>query len=504
MVGIRQIIVTVLIAMVMVACSSGSLIEGDVVIGGQPTPSCRITAGRPVSVSFNGQYPTGSSFRWSVSGNAGDFEEADVRATQFTPYDFNEEKIVTFSLEIISGDTTKPLSINCTIEPDRGATTPEPSATATSEPPSPTVTAVTETPTPTATTETPTPTFVSVFDKILAGQTITVGVRVNSPPLSYRDNTAAQQGFEVDLGRDMVRRWTNSDNPETAGLLELVSADRFPRLRDSQIDILIAAATRTDERCQEFDCSLPYFEEGTRMLSVVGSGITGVCSLDPNRPVVVAANSVTSASLIAERRDSGCDTAITIQEVPDVGSSDVVQKLFSGEYQVALSDELILNALAESNPGLEVVGNEFGHGPYVVMVRKGDGGRSIALINWTLQKMQDDGSFGAIFCRYFGEQAAAFPIELLGGVPSPEIEALVNDDQPTSANSQCGDFIFPLKHTVTGDESLSEIAQFYYGKSSRVYWKAIYDLPQNRATIGPNPDIIKEGMELIIPPPPGS
>lgn len=53
------------------------------------------------------------------------------------------------------------------------------------------------------------------------------------------------------------------------------------------------------------------------------------------------------------------------------------------------------------------------------------------------------------------------------------------------------------KHTVAAGETLSHIAQQYYGSASREDWMAIYEA--NKATIGDNPSLIKPGQELNIP-----
>ena len=52
-------------------------------------------------------------------------------------------------------------------------------------------------------------------------------------------------------------------------------------------------------------------------------------------------------------------------------------------------------------------------------------------------------------------------------------------------------------HVVKSGDWLSKIAIQYYGDMNK--WRTIYDVPQNRATSGPNPDLIKPGQELIIP-----
>lgn len=51
------------------------------------------------------------------------------------------------------------------------------------------------------------------------------------------------------------------------------------------------------------------------------------------------------------------------------------------------------------------------------------------------------------------------------------------------------------KHTVVNGENLSVIAAAYGVQN----WRQIYDIPENKATIGGNPNVIQPGQVLIIP-----
>lgn len=52
-------------------------------------------------------------------------------------------------------------------------------------------------------------------------------------------------------------------------------------------------------------------------------------------------------------------------------------------------------------------------------------------------------------------------------------------------------------HVVQPGDWLSKIAITYYGDMNK--WPVIYNYPQNRQTIGANPDLIKPGQRLVIP-----
>lgn len=52
-------------------------------------------------------------------------------------------------------------------------------------------------------------------------------------------------------------------------------------------------------------------------------------------------------------------------------------------------------------------------------------------------------------------------------------------------------------HTVAAGESLSLIAKKYYGDPKK--WNVIYAVPANKTMIGPNPNMIRVGLKLIVP-----
>lgn len=52
-------------------------------------------------------------------------------------------------------------------------------------------------------------------------------------------------------------------------------------------------------------------------------------------------------------------------------------------------------------------------------------------------------------------------------------------------------------HVVQSGENLTLIAQTHYGPEHAAHWITLYNF--NRELIGDNPDLIKPGMELLIP-----
>ena len=87
-----------------------------------------------------------------------------------------------------------------------------------------------------------------------------------------------------------------------------------------------------------------------------------------------------------------------------------------------------------------------------------------------------------------GEHASAGPGGRSIGAP----------EQPAAPASPETAYI--AQHTVAAGETLSHIALKYYGSAAQAAWMHIYEA--NKAAIGPNPGMIRQGVVLNIPPKP--
>jgi nucleoid-associated protein YgaU len=56
---------------------------------------------------------------------------------------------------------------------------------------------------------------------------------------------------------------------------------------------------------------------------------------------------------------------------------------------------------------------------------------------------------------------------------------------------------FIAEHTLAADETLSHLAQKYYGHATPPYWTLIYEA--NKDVIGDNPNHVRAGMLVKIP-----
>jgi nucleoid-associated protein YgaU len=76
------------------------------------------------------------------------------------------------------------------------------------------------------------------------------------------------------------------------------------------------------------------------------------------------------------------------------------------------------------------------------------------------------------------------------------IDSLPPQKEKKMSNPGSPNFI--AQHTVAADETLSHIALKYYGSAVKEKWMLIYEA--NKDTIGENPNLIRPGLVLNIPP----
>ncbi|MEM6333472.1 MAG: LysM peptidoglycan-binding domain-containing protein, partial [Planctomycetota bacterium] len=88
------------------------------------------------------------------------------------------------------------------------------------------------------------------------------------------------------------------------------------------------------------------------------------------------------------------------------------------------------------------------------------------------------------------------PIRLRVGqelkLPAPTVQRASDDRAAEAVEAPRAE----LRHTIQSGENLSSISQRYYGQAGR--WRALFNA--NRDVLGNNPNAIRAGMVIVIPP----
>lgn len=224
--------------------------------------------------------------------------------------------------------------------------------------------------------------------------TLVVGVREDFPPLGYLDANGKHTGFEVDLARYLAQQLLGDE-----GKLRLVSVhagDRLTSILSGSADMLIAAVTATEDRASVFALSEPYFLSGTLLLVPRNSAIQGLPDVKGKR-VAVIEGSIQEGGVSPLYPEAIRVKFWTV--------SEAVAALQAGRVDAFAEDDILVLALAKQNPDLAAVGKPFRPHPYAIAMPKGEG-ELRAWVNDQLRKAKADGTYDALWNKYFGEAGA--------------------------------------------------------------------------------------------------
>jgi ABC-type amino acid transport substrate-binding protein len=330
----------------------------------------------------------------------------------------------------------------------------------------------------------------SRLDQILDRHRLTAVVQIALKPFSFYGEDGRRTGFEIDFLREFARRWL--DDPTAVTFLPVPTDARIPTLQKGRADLIGAALTKTPARAEEVDFSLTYFKDGQRLLVPEDSAVADVCDLKGKK--VAAIHGSTSLDNV-KAAAAKCGFELGANLVTFRRHDDAIEALLEGQIEAYTSDGVALESIAEDRP-LKVVGNHFSEEPYGFAVRKGDQ-RLLELINRTLEEMARDGTYAAIYDKWFGDAIRPYPLEESETVAATEVAALATTSAPPIVEPKTAPAEPVETYVVQAGDTLSRIAGKVYGDVSPRSWQRIYQA--NREVIGDDPSRIKVGMTLTIP-----
>lgn len=248
----------------------------------------------------------------------------------------------------------------------------------------------TETPTPVVVHPTPTPemTFspeTSTAARIQARGALVVGVRYDLEPFSYVTTSSELVGLEVDLTRELARRWLGT--PDAVQFIQVRSDTAVQHLEAGTVDFVLAGMTHTQHGEAEVDFSVPYFINGQALLTFPEAGIQGLVDLQGRNVGVLE---WTGSEPVLE---AAAPVSLTV--TPYTNFFDVVEALRVRQIDV-YSDMRHRLVRAQRTVAGSVMVGQYTWEPVSVVYRQNDPFFA-NLINLTLQDMRADGTLGALY-----------------------------------------------------------------------------------------------------------
>lgn len=289
--------------------------------------------------------------------------------------------------------------------------------------------------TPPASTPSPLPDDATTAARIRARGSLVVGVRYDLRPFGYVTDEGELAGFDVDLGRELARRWLG--DAEAAQFRQVRSDTAIEHLQAGDVDIAIAALTHTQAREAGADFSLPYFIDGQALLVTAADASAirspqdlqgrtiGVSKWNQARETIDAAVPFT-LTLQAYDGFAAAATALGQGEVDAV--ADLRRRLFWGTRILAETETAIVGQYTTAPVAIAYPQND----PFF-----GD------LLNLTLQEMVADGRYATLYTRWFAPESPP-AIERWPGKEVPELP---------KAPARTG-----VPHTISAIESRGRLA----------------------------------------------
>lgn len=129
------------------------------------------------------------------------------------------------------------------------------------------------------------PPQMTTMSRILARGEMVVGVRYDLEPLSYITANSELAGLEIDLARELARRWLSNSN--AVRFRQVRSDSAFQHLANGTIDIVLAGVIHTQEMEAQADFSPAYFMDGLAFLTFPDTNIQDLTGLQNRRIGVV-------------------------------------------------------------------------------------------------------------------------------------------------------------------------------------------------------------------------
>lgn len=251
-----------------------------------------------------------------------------------------------------------------------------------------------------------------VLDRIERTGVFNAGSRADAVPFGYRDKKGQLAGFSVDLLSEIHQRLEQRfGRTLKLQLREVTPANRMELVINGTIDIECGVTTPTWTREAQVDFSIPFFGNGTRIMTLESTA-TQLQDLKGKRIGVAAG--ATTAAILAEH----VPEVITV-EAPDMATG--FKRFSQGELDGLANIGIVLRAMVEGSPLKSKVillprSGMFSYETMACILPQNDSAWR-DFVNYTLAELltgvdEYRGEFMEIYERWFGPRGVVyFPLD---------------------------------------------------------------------------------------------
>lgn len=244
----------------------------------------------------------------------------------------------------------------------------------------------------------------TVLERIKSGH-VAVGAAFTEPGLSQKDDGVSPTGLDIDIATYVINSVADANGWEHPEIewRETPVSQRASLLEHQYVDMVASTYSINSERAGRVAFAGPYLLTHQALLTLDGSDITGLDTLD-GKDVCFVTGTTAAKSLRAEAPGIVPAEYDTYQACLDA--------LRDGTVDALTTDAAILSGFSAQEPGvfqlvpLEVDGRPLNDEHYGLGLRSGDQA-GVEAINEALRKMYEDGSFDRFVATHLASDAAA-------------------------------------------------------------------------------------------------
>ncbi|WP_232220274.1 transporter substrate-binding domain-containing protein [Legionella tunisiensis] len=223
----------------------------------------------------------------------------------------------------------------------------------------------------------------------LYAENLVIGASPFNPPMEMQaTKNGVFTGFEIDLMDEICRRInaTCTYKPMTFALL-------MKTVAAAKVDLGIAGFFITKERLAYYLFSTPYLQTKAQLFSRVGSNIDS-SNINTGKRVGVETGTIFKSFTMQMYNN--------VKIVEYINQQDMIQALSEGDIDLIMFDYIGASYWVNSNPNqFKLVGEATPLGMGYGVLANLNRSRLISRINNALSSMENDGTYLAIYSRYF-------------------------------------------------------------------------------------------------------
>lgn len=227
-------------------------------------------------------------------------------------------------------------------------------------------------------------------------ETFVVGTNPTFAPFESQDEDGNIVGFDIDLIEAIAADQGIAIEVQSLEFDALIMA-----LGNGSIDIIASGMTITPQRLEQVDFTDSYYTAGLNI--AVAEENTTINGIDDLQGKVVAAQIGTTGALLCQEL---VDTGVAKEAKLLADVNICMMDLQNGACDAVINDIPVTNDYIKANPGVvKVVGDNFNAEDYGFAVSK-ENPELLAKLNAGLANVIADGTYDALYAKYFNETAA--------------------------------------------------------------------------------------------------